>query len=40
MKIVNHRLTEDNGDPIPFIQTPNVSTAVIAPEFLVIAEKL
>ena len=35
MKILNHRLTEDNGDPIPFIQTPNVSTAVIAPEFLV-----
>ena len=35
MKIKNHRLYEDDGQPIEFIQTPNVSSYALQPQYLV-----
>lgn len=35
MKIKNHRLYEDDGQPVEFIPTPNVSSYALQPQYLV-----
>ena len=35
MKVLNHRLHADDGEPVAFVRSPNQSSGIIAPEFLV-----
>lgn len=36
MKIENHRLLDDDGAPVPFVESPNVSGGDLRPKYLVI----
>lgn len=36
MKIVNHRLHQDDDKPVPFVKTPNLSQGTLRHEYLVI----
>ncbi len=36
MKVINHRLVQDDGKPYPFERSPNQSSGTITPRFLII----